>query len=73
MIMDENPLVDIHHTESISYVVINGRMHASKTMSEYGKDNAPHFWFENSKYGEQYPWHENGNGMMRPKCHCGRH
>jgi len=73
MIMEENPLVDIHHTESIKYVVINGRMYTSKTMSEYGKDNGPHFWFENSKYGQQYPWHENGNGMMRPKCHCGRH
>lgn len=73
VIMNENPLEDIHHTESIYYVVMNGRMYEAKTMSEYGKNNGPHFWFENEKYGEQYPWHENGNLLMRPKCECGRH
>ncbi|MBI1223227.1 MAG: amidohydrolase family protein [Bacteroidetes bacterium] len=73
MILEENPLDDIHHTESITYVVMNGRMYESATMSEYGKNNGPHFWFENPKYAETFPWHESGSDFMLPKCHCGRH
>ncbi|MHB1277349.1 MAG: amidohydrolase family protein [Bacteroidia bacterium] len=73
IILNENPIEDIYNTETILYVVMNGRMYEAETMSEYGKDNAPHFWFENEKYGEEYPWHENGNLLMQPKCECGRH
>lgn len=73
MILDENPLEDIYHSESIHYVILNGRMYESSDMSEFGKQNGPHFWFENPKYAETYPWHENGNTLMQPKCHCGRH
>lgn len=73
VIMDKNPLENIRNSESISYVVMNGVMYEAATMSVYGKNNGPKFWFQNARYGQEYPWHENGNHLTRPKCECGKH
>src|SRR5690606_15143071 len=62
LILDENPLEDIHHTESIKYVVMNGRMYEAETMNEVGGKPCGMFWFVNGKYAETFPWHEGSKG-----------
>ena len=36
LIMDKNPLDDIHNTESLHYTMINGRLYDCETMDEIG-------------------------------------
>jgi hypothetical protein len=47
MIMDRNPLTDIHNTESIKFVMINGVLFSTDNMDEVypeQKTRAPFFW-----------------------------
>jgi imidazolonepropionase-like amidohydrolase/Tol biopolymer transport system component len=47
MIMDRNPLTDIHNTESIRFVMINGVLFSTDNMDEVypeQKTRAPFFW-----------------------------
>jgi imidazolonepropionase-like amidohydrolase/Tol biopolymer transport system component len=47
MIMDRNPLTDIHNTESIRFVMINGVLFSTDNMDEIypeRKTRAPFFW-----------------------------
>jgi len=71
IILDKNPLEDIHNTETISYTMINGRLYDAENMNEVGNYNQPRskFFWENSKYNNAFNWHEatHGNG-----CVCGK-
>ncbi len=72
IVMDENPLVDIENTESIKMVMINGRLYDTETMNEIGnnpKERLPFFW-ENNKYNQAFPWHEETHGFMDGGCSC---
>ena len=48
VVLDRNPLENIRHSESIAYVMLNGRLYEGKTLNEIGnhpRQRAP-FWFE---------------------------
>ena len=66
VVMDRNPLDDIHNTESIKYTMVNGRMYDAFTMDEIG--NAPKkrtkFYWENNHYNASFPWHEKTNSFF---------
>ncbi len=60
LVMDKNPLEDIHNTESIHYTMVNGRLYDAETMNEVGNyDNKRgKFFWELGKNSESFPWHE---------------
>lgn len=41
IVLDDNPLVDIHHTNSVRYTMVNGRLYDSLTMHEVGNHDRP--------------------------------
>jgi adenine deaminase len=48
VILDRNPLENIRNSESVSLVMLNGRLYEAKTLNEIGnrpKERLP-FWFE---------------------------
>lgn len=67
IVMDKNPLENIRNTESIKYVMINGRMYDAETMNEmgnYDKKRTKFFW-EQSKSNNNFPWHQETNSFMQ--------
>ena len=71
IVMDKNPLEDIHNTESIRYTMLNGHIYDSETMNEignYDKKRTKFFW-ENNKYNNAFSWHEDMHGYF---CVCGK-
>ena len=57
IVLDENPLVDIHNSDKIKYVMVNGRLYDAGSMNEIGNREKPrmHFW-----------WQENRGEMSTP-------
>jgi imidazolonepropionase-like amidohydrolase len=48
IVLEKNPLADIHNSDSVKYTILNGRIYDSMTMNEVGnrkKDRRP-FYFE---------------------------
>jgi adenine deaminase len=41
IVLDRNPLEDIHNTQSVRYTLINGRLYDSLAMNEIGNYNRP--------------------------------
>ncbi|MFN0214487.1 MAG: amidohydrolase family protein [Saprospiraceae bacterium] len=71
IVLDKNPLDNIQNTESIRYVMVNGRLYDSATLNEIGNYDKKRskFWFEQpgsqtSGAGMQHTCHEQ-------KCVCG--
>ena len=71
IVMDKNPLENIQNTESIRYVMVNGRLYEAGTLNEIGNYDKKRskFWFEQpgsqtSGAGMQHTCHEQ-------KCVCG--
>jgi imidazolonepropionase-like amidohydrolase/Tol biopolymer transport system component len=60
IVMDKDPLADIHNTESIRYTMVNGRLFDAETMNETGNYNKPRgkFYWETGKNSGAFPWHE---------------
>ena len=53
LVLDRNPLENIRHSDSLSMVMLNGRLYDAKTldeMGEGGKARLP-FWFEGPERG----------------------
>ncbi len=72
IIMDKNPLEDIYNTESIIQTMINGRLYDADTMNEIGnykKERGKFFW-EISKYSNNFPWHQSTKSFMEGQCKC---
>ncbi|RIA10051.1 imidazolonepropionase-like amidohydrolase [Flavobacteriaceae bacterium MAR_2010_72] len=72
IVMDKNPLEDIRNTESIVYTMVNGRLYDTETMNEIGnrpKERSKFYW-ENDKYNEAFPWHEESQSFTREACGC---
>ncbi len=72
IILDKNPLDTITNTQSISQVMINGRLYDANTLNEIGaspKQRQP-YWWENNGYNEAFPWHEETNSFMPTRCGC---
>ncbi|WP_299225842.1 amidohydrolase family protein [uncultured Psychroserpens sp.] len=72
IILEDNPLEDIKNSESIIYTMINGRMYDTETMNEIGnhpKERSKFYW-ENTKYNQAFPWHEESMSFTREACGC---
>jgi adenine deaminase len=41
IVLDKNPLEDIHNTNSVRYTMVNGRLYDSLSMNEIGNYNRP--------------------------------
>lgn len=72
IVMDKNPLDDIRNTESIIYTMVNGRLYDTETMNEIGNETKERtkFYWENTKYNQAFPWHEESQSFMRASCGC---
>ena len=57
VILDGNPLDDIHNSEKVRYTMVNGRLYDTETMNETGNYNVTRgkFYFENSNAGSPFP------------------
>ncbi len=76
IIMDQNPLVNIRNTESISYTMINGRLYDAATMNEIGNYNNPRqpFYWENLKNAGSFSWPADTHTEQKSiNCICGQH
>ncbi len=60
IVMDKNPLENIRNTESIKYVMINGRLYDAETMNQIGNYDVKRskFYWENSKGNSNFNWHQ---------------
>lgn len=71
IVLDQNPLEDIKNSESIRYVMLNGRLFDASTLDEMGNYNIKRnkFWFEMPGS------HTSGAGMshtcQEARCVCG--
>ncbi|MBR9756612.1 MAG: amidohydrolase family protein [Algicola sp.] len=72
IVMDKNPLEDIKNSESIIYTMINGRLYDTETMNEIGNHPKARdaFYWENNKYNQAFPWHEESQSFTVPGCGC---
>ncbi|MEK6615800.1 MAG: amidohydrolase family protein [Bacteroidota bacterium] len=64
IVLDKNPLEDIHNSESVRYTMVNGRLFDCATMNEignYDKKRSKFFW-EIPGYNPAFPWHEEAVG-----------
>ena len=72
IILDNNPLEDIQHSESIRYTMINGRLYDSNTMNEignYDQERQP-FYFEQEGSGNGFPLFSETHSFMPTQCSC---
>jgi hypothetical protein len=63
IVLDRNPLEDIHNTNSARYTMLNGRLYDSSTMNEIGNYNRPRskfYWELNDYHG--IDWNEAWSG-----------
>jgi imidazolonepropionase-like amidohydrolase/Tol biopolymer transport system component len=67
IVMDKNPLDDIRNTESIRYVMINGRLYYTETMNQTGNYEVKRnkFFWENSKTNNNFHFHEETKSFMQ--------
>ncbi len=75
VILREDPLKDIQNTNSVEFVMINGRLYDTETMDEIGNEEKKRskFYWEQDDYNDNFQWHEDSQSFMRPKCACGNH
>lgn len=72
VVLSGNPLENIENTQTVEQVMINGRLYNADTMDEIGnrpKKRKPLYW-ENNRYNQAFPWHEETQSFMRPTCGC---
>lgn len=64
IVLDKNPLDDIHHSETVRYTMVNGRLYDTATMNEIGNRNLTRgkFYWELMKTGASFPWHMTSAG-----------
>jgi imidazolonepropionase-like amidohydrolase/Tol biopolymer transport system component len=72
IVLDKNPLEDIQNTESILYTMINGRFLESETLNEVGNYDRKRskFYWENTRYSQAFPWHEDSHSFIESNCSC---
>ncbi len=71
-VLAQNPLENIEYTNTIEMVMANGRLYDTATMDEIGneaKKRNPFYW-EQNKYNQAFPWHEETQGFMHNGCSC---
>ena len=58
IVLNENPLDDLRSSDSIRYVMVNGRIYDAMSMNEIGnhpKERGP-FWFERDEVSDGFVW-----------------
>ncbi len=72
IVLEEDPLENIRHTETVVYTMINGRLYDSATMNEIGNYDKKRsmFYWEMPGSGNAYPFFQKTGSFMRPQCHC---
>src|SRR5204862_446128 len=57
IVLDRNPLEDIHNTNSVRYTMVNGRLYDSLSMDEIGNYSRPrdHVWVSNVDGSDAHP------------------
>jgi Tol biopolymer transport system component/imidazolonepropionase-like amidohydrolase len=72
IVLNHNPLENIQNSESILYVMKNGRLYDAESMNEIG--NHPHqrgpFFWENARTSEAFVWKGAGIGFGEIHCSC---
>ncbi len=72
IVLNENPLEDIYHTENIHAVMVNGRLYDAATMNEVGnhpRERAPFYW-ERDEVSDAFVWQSADLGILGPTCSC---
>lgn len=66
VVMDKNPLENIRNTESVKYVMVNGRLFDAETMNQIGNYDVKRskFYWENARSNNNFPWHSETNSFM---------
>jgi adenine deaminase len=51
IVLNENPLDDIHNSDKIKYVMVNGRLYDAESMNEIGNRDKPRmrFWWQQNR------------------------
>ncbi|HTE28153.1 amidohydrolase family protein, partial [Flavitalea sp.] len=72
IVMEKNPLENIRNTESIQYVMVNGRLYDTETMNQVGhsKKLREKFFWELNRNPNAFDWHDE---TETEGCSCGRH
>lgn len=72
IIMDNNPLENIQHTNSVIYTMVNGRLYDVSTMNEIGNYDTKRgkFYFELDGYNQGVPVNLKTNSFTTPTCSC---
>jgi imidazolonepropionase-like amidohydrolase/Tol biopolymer transport system component len=67
IVMDKNPLENIRNSESIKYVMVNGRLFDAETMNQIGNYDIKRgkFYWENLKSNNNFPWHAETQSFMQ--------
>ncbi|NUO00900.1 MAG: amidohydrolase family protein, partial [Saprospiraceae bacterium] len=73
VVLDKNPLSNIQHTESIRYVMLNGRLYDADTLNEIGNYNRKRSKFYFEIEGSANAWPTTGTSFgHQPTCLCGK-
>ena len=72
IVLSENPLENIRHSNTVTHTMINGRLYDVTTMNEIGNYNTPRtkFYWENGKYNQGVPFNFDTNSFTSPTCSC---
>jgi hypothetical protein len=72
IVLSENPLDNIRHTNTVTHTMINGRLYDIATMNEIGNydKSRTKFYWENGKYNQGVPFNFNTNSFTTPTCSC---
>ena len=75
VILSENPLEDIQHTEFVTHTMVNGRLYDVSDMSQVAPEQSSRkaFYWEQLGYNAAFDWHETGASPSHKTCVCGRH
>lgn len=75
LILNSNPLEDIHNSRDLEYTVINGEVFESETMKQLwpAQQPAPHFYFQEKGSGYTAPGQLDSHGKLPGQCGCGMH
>ncbi|MCR6721968.1 MAG: amidohydrolase family protein [Chitinophagaceae bacterium] len=74
IVVDKNPLENIRNSESLTYVMVNGRIWDANTLQGIANNNrsrVPFYW-ETSQNAASFSWHDETETEAEI-CSCGRH
>ncbi len=72
LVLDKNPLDNLRNSESIKYVMVNGRLYDAETMNETGnyRRTRHKFFWENNRYNAAFEWHAETRSFGMIRCIC---